>query len=69
MARLNDTANTLDAEESSTPATIEELTWAQKIEKHRYGIDVANATKGDLSEYTNTKIHVHVLHGFIDDTL
>jgi hypothetical protein len=69
MARLNDTANTLDAEESSTPATMEELTWAQKIEKHGYGIDVANATKGDLSEYTDTKIHVHVLHGFMDDTL
>jgi hypothetical protein len=70
MARLNDTANTLDtAESSGSTPTMEELTWAQKIEKHGYGIDVANATKEDLSEYTNTKIHVHVLHGFMDNTL
>ena len=46
-----------------------ELSWADKITKHGYGIVAATATKEDLVEYVTTKMHVHVQEDFTDYTL
>jgi hypothetical protein len=50
-------------------ATIEELAWTQKIIKWGDGIDLTTASKGDLREYVNTIIYIHLLEGFSDSTL
>jgi hypothetical protein len=50
-------------------AIMDKLTWTQKINKWGDGIDIVTATKEDLKEYVNTKLHVHVREAFSDFTL
>jgi hypothetical protein len=50
-------------------AIMDKLTWTQKIKKWGDGIDTVTATKEDLEEYVDTKLHVHVREGFSDFTL
>jgi len=33
--------------------------WAEKILRHRDGINIANATKDKLGEYVETKVYVY----------
>jgi hypothetical protein len=43
--------------------------WAQKIDKHARGIDLATATDKDLDEYLATKLYTYTLDGFTDRAL
>ena len=40
--------------------------WAEKILKHRDGIDIANAIKDELGEYIKTKIYIYIWKNFTD---
>ena len=46
-----------------------EINWEARLKKWEDGINVATATKEDLAEYLDTKMHQYSVEKFADDLL